>query len=218
VQAVDASAITTHGEHTCALRRADETVACWGWNLLGQLGDGSIDDASVPQAVKHLRGARMIAAGGDHTCAALVAGSVECWGSNAGGKLGSGKTWDQLHLSDVPVGVQRLGRVTALALGDYHSCALTPDGAVKCWGTNYRGQLGDGTVVDSSLPLTIPALSRVRVIAAGGYHTCVMTAEGDVYCWGSNAKGELGDRAQSTSCNRQFPTEPCSATPVPVGR
>jgi alpha-tubulin suppressor-like RCC1 family protein len=83
--------------HNCAVR-SDATVACWGGNSVGQLGDGTTDSRSSPTAVAGLRGVRQVSANpiGGTTC--VVAGSktdgsdaaVLCWGSNGGGVLGNG--------------------------------------------------------------------------------------------------------------------------------
>ena len=87
--------------HACA-RRTDGTVACWGDNQYGQLGDGMAPtDAPVPVEVSGLTGAVAIGAGNDHTCAFLDDGTATCWGRNHQGQLGDGTMTD----SPVPVAV-----------------------------------------------------------------------------------------------------------------
>lgn len=86
------------------------------------------------------------------------------------------------------------GSVVAVAAGETHTCLLTGDGAVWCWGANSYGQLGDGTRTSRRVPVPVIGLtSGVQAIAVGGHHTCAVTAGGDVLCWGRNNYGQLGD-------------------------
>jgi len=73
-----------------------------------------------------------------------------------------------------------------------HTCALTLEGDVRCWGENQYRQLGDGTTVDRAEPVVVPVVSAID-LAVGGHHTCVALAGGSVWCWGRNGDGQLGD-------------------------
>jgi len=68
------------------------TVDCWGYNMFGQLGDGTTTDSSTPVAVGRITGATAVSAGTSHTCVVTGAGSVDCWGANAAGQLGDTTT------------------------------------------------------------------------------------------------------------------------------
>ena len=80
-----------------------------------------------------------------------------------------------------------------LATGDFHSCAVTGSGSVRCWGSNVNGQIGDGSRLDRVGPVTVSGIKNAVSITAGGRHSCALLADRSVRCWGSNASGQLGD-------------------------
>jgi alpha-tubulin suppressor-like RCC1 family protein len=178
--------------HSCAVSPGGG-IECWGDNESGQLGNGVAAYRTVPTPVQALGQGTVasVAAGVQHTCFVTGAGAVSCTGYNANGQLGDGTTVDRL----APVGVTGLSSgVAAVSAGYFHTCALTTGGAVRCWGDNSLGQLGDGTNTNRPAPTQVTGLtSGVLQIAAGSFHTCAITASHTVVCWGYNAEGELGD-------------------------
>ena len=185
-----ATAVTANEWGTCAL--ASGGAKCWGLNATGQVGDGTTTERLAPVDVSGLTsGVASISMGGVHTCALTSGGGVKCWGNNYYGQLGDGTNTN--HLTPVVASGMNSG-VRAVSAGSDHTCALMTSGGVKCWGSNLRGQLGDGTYTNRSTPVDVNGLtSGVVAITAGQWNTCAVTSSGGVRCWGFNGYGQLGD-------------------------
>ena len=211
------TAIDIGGFHSCAVT-ATGGVKCWGWSGDGQLGDGSSGDntwSTSPVDVHTsstsntpLSGVKAIALGYEHSCALTTAGGVKCWGDNNSGQLGNGSS-GSLADRTTPVDVTGLSSgVSAIALGANHSCALTTTGGVKCWGSNYSGQLGNGSSgssADRNTPVDVTGLtSGVAAIALGDTHSCALMTTGGVKCWG---RGELGQLGNGSTTDRSTPVD-----------
>ena len=144
---------------------AEGGIKCWGNGDFGRLGDGSL-----------ISNISTVSAGYSHTCALTTAGGVKCWGANYNGELGV----DTEPVQTVPADVTGLtSGVTAVAAGSNHTCALTSVGAVKCWGSNEFGQLGDGTNTNSTAPVNVIGhTTGVVAISSGADHACAVSAGG----------------------------------------
>lgn len=165
---------------------------CWGTNLFGQIGDGTIGQRLTPVAVSGGLTFATISAGYAHTCGITRTGDAYCWGLNQQGRLGDGTTTNRL----TPVPVIGGHKFVSLAasrsnvLGQGHSCGVTTDGEVYCWGNNTNFQLGTdyrnlpGNPTQSSEPLKVQSSQRFTSVVAGTLHTCALATDGGVYCWG----------------------------------
>jgi Tol biopolymer transport system component len=187
--------ISAGSYHTCALITGG-AVKCWGWNFLGQLGNGTnVDHSVLPVDVSGLsNGVAALSAGGFFTCAQMDAGPVKCWGANDHGQTGDGTT---IHPRSSPVVTLGLGNEVSLfgTSDTAHSCAFTPGTGIKCWGFNRKGQLGDFTTVDSSIPVDVIGLDHeieISELVGGTYHSCALRSNSTVLCWGGNEYGQLG--------------------------
>ena len=177
-------------------------------NTLTLQADGEYDSIAL------INNIAMVAAGQAHTCALTHSGAVKCWGTGDYGILGNGKTSNSL----VPVDVHSsstdsspLSGITQIAAGFNHTCALTTDGEVKCWGLGTNGQLGNGANSISKTPVSVcasaktgspptcPALTNIAAITTWLNTTCALTDSNTVKCWGAGNNGYLGNGADSDS-------------------
>jgi len=201
----------------CAVRGG--VLYCWGRNLRGNLGVGDFVDRSAPTAVTSTtfgsRSIRVLGVGGFHACVLLNDNTVQCWGYNADGQLGLG---DDRSDKTTPVNVANFGSgrvVKSIALGLYHTCAILDDGSVKCWGSNYHGELGIGTTDDTGVPTAVDLGSgrSAKTLVCSGYVSCAILDDESLKCWGNNEHGGLGD---GTTTERRTPVALPSFSPVGV--
>lgn len=185
-------------------------VTAWGKGGSGQLGNGADTDSTAAVSVLSTgalagRTVVQVDAGGTHACAVTADGLVACWGGNRYGQLGIGSTKDESAPHLVSGGALSGKRVRKVSAGGGHTCALTTDGLLACWGNNWRGQLGNtkhstwmhSLAGEYSVPVRVSTAGkmgrgRVTEVSAGEFHTCAV-ASGRAFCWGYNASGQLGN-------------------------
>jgi hypothetical protein len=181
---------------------SDGSVAAWGYNDEGELGNGLNTGSLIPVTVA-LSGRKVasISAGQYHILALCTDGTVLAWGYNQRGQLGNGTTID----SNVPVAIGGFGELTgkavsAVAAGGSHSLALRADGTLAAWGFNHRAQIGVTGATQSASPVALD-LSGIlvgRTIAGmipGGNHNLARLSDGTIVAWGDNTNGQLGDNS-----------------------
>jgi alpha-tubulin suppressor-like RCC1 family protein len=130
-------------KHACAIESGGSTARCWGWDLYGQLGDGSSGPSADAFAPEVLPGAwRSFGLGRFHSCGIKTDGSLWCWGNNNHGQLGLGTTVDHPTPQQVGTDVDWNDVVG----GTTHACATKGTPAeLYCWGSQAVGAVGDGT-------------------------------------------------------------------------
>jgi alpha-tubulin suppressor-like RCC1 family protein len=137
-----------------------------------------------------------VSTGAFHTCGVTTAGRAYCWGGNDKGQLGDGTTVVNVTRT-TPVAVVGGLRFRHVTAGYEHTCGVTTDDRVYCWGLNFFGQLGNGTQGSDHFLVATPAEvvggHRFRQVRAGYSHTCAITRSDLAFCWGENIYGQLGD-------------------------
>ena len=206
-------AIAAGGSHSLALC-SDGTVAAWGWNYFGQIGDTTTTNRLAPVAVNTATNSALygkavvaIAAGGNHSLALCSDGTVVAWGRNSSGQLGDDSTTQRsvpVAVNTAPGSALRGKKVVAISAGGGHSLALCADGTVAAWGYNADGELGDNSNSDRHIPVAVNTASAsalqgqtVVAIAAGGQHSLALCSDGTVAVWGWNGWGQLGNNTVS---------------------
>jgi len=197
--------------HVCALASIG-AVYCWGYDVDGELGNGTTSStpSNVPVLVSGGLTFIQISAGQYSTCGVTSAGAVYCWGLGSSGQLGvSGSTAS----SSTPVAVTTTGTalsgrtIVQVAAGYLHTCALDNTGLVYCWGIDTNGELGNNTTSSTAQPgatavyttgTTMAGRIIVQITASSNF-TCALDSTGLVYCWGYGANGQLGDNGTPTS-------------------
>jgi hypothetical protein len=181
-----ASSVTVGGSFACALSQNGQAF-CWGANLVGQLGNGTMSGpVLVPAPVVGDLAFTTLTASGAHTCGLTAGGVAYCWGGNQSGETGTGSIVESVP---IPTPVQtslRFTHISAEGSGTWPNvtCALTAAGEAWCWGNNAFGQLGNDTTTDVAAPVRVQSEVPFTSIHAGYFHSCAVATTGELWCWG----------------------------------
>lgn len=196
----------------CGLDRAN-VPSCWGgssFNLVAGPLVGA-DPARVPGDLRF----QSMKAGATHACGLDFGGDIYCWGANDAGQLGSSSGGEycipalgvRVPCRAEPRQVETDFKFIALSVGESsslrvaypagHTCGLATTLQIVCWGSNFSGQLGNGSTQSTQIPEPVSSALRFRSVSVGYGHTCGVTVDGDAYCWG--AGGSLGSGTTTSS-------------------
>jgi alpha-tubulin suppressor-like RCC1 family protein len=131
-----------------------------------------------------------VSAGGDHTCGLTTDYRAYCWGLNNEGQLGDSTITSRWW--PTPVAVRTTLRFRQISAGAEHTCAVTTEHRLYCWGSNHSGQLGNN-LAPGLTPVLVSGGHTFRQVSAGGGHSCGVTTENRAYCWGNGLDAQLGD-------------------------
>ncbi|AEC01303.1 fimbrillin family protein [Parasphaerochaeta coccoides] len=215
-------AVSARDNHTMILAE-DGTLWATGYNIDGQLGDGTWINRTTPVRVKasttpndFMTDVKSVSAGADHTMILKNNGTLWATGRNIYGQLGI----NTITYTDIPAQVTgtstgTLPTVASVATGKYHTIIvgtiLNPNDRLLANGRNDLGQLGLG---DFNTPVTLPRqilfttgtepLPAVASVAAGSHHTLLVDTTGKLWATGNNSGGQLGDGTSGYGANKNF--------------
>src|SRR2546426_971293 len=144
--------VSAGSEYTCSVTTSGAAY-CWGLNVHGQLGDGSLNSQSRPVPVLGTLIFDQVGTGFDTTCGVTSGGAAYCWGDNSYGELGDPNSF--LDARSSPTAVYLGLTFVEVSAGAWSSCGVTTDGSAYCWGRNEFGQLGDGTQETRLVPVRV---------------------------------------------------------------
>jgi alpha-tubulin suppressor-like RCC1 family protein len=166
-------------------------------------------------ANREVRTLLSVTRGTEHECGLTVGGQAYCWGSNRLGQLGDGSVAPRAA-GEVAVATAAL--FVTISAGANHTCGLTRDGVVYCWGLNLTGELGQAIVANvcdgfpcNRRPVRVETNVKFDTVSAGFGHTCGLSG-GRAFCWGRNDRGQLGSSRADDFCDGVA----CNVSPVRV--
>lgn len=229
--AVRFASISVGNGYACGIS-IDRRAWCWGNNQLGQLGRPAAEFDRAPRPIASALRFERISAGGIHACALTVDGKAWCWGANASLQVGTATSGTcpfrgaAIPCQATPVEVPGGHRFTKISAGSWgivrtifdpligyesHTCGITADEQIVCWGWNARNQITQR--LDITDPLAIGPTApnrdglRFREVSAGAMHTCAVTVSNRGYCWGDGGRGQQGvPQSEVTSHYRALPS------------
>lgn len=178
------------GSHHNLGIKTDGTLWAWGWNDVGQLGDGTVIFRADPVQIGTDSNWQRVAAGQYHSLGIKTDGTLWAWGLNDVGQLGDGMNDNKL----IPIQIGTDSNWQSVASGDIHSLGLKTNGTLWAWGSNYFGQLGDGTSWNvKNGPVQVGTDSNWQSVTAGWRHSLGIKTDGTLWAWGWNLEGQLGN-------------------------
>lgn len=124
-----------------------------------------------------------------HSLAVAPDGTAWSWGRNDYGQLGIGTAGNDQPL---PLPVAGLTNIVAARSGLEHSLFLRDDGTVWVSGRNEVGQLGNGSICNSSTPVQVVGINNALAVAGLDRSCFALLSDGTVRAWGDNSSGIFG--------------------------
>ena len=184
--------VFTKGKRTCGIK-SDNTLWCWGYGSVGQLGIGHIEHENkivkIPKQVGNDYWNK-IALGSAVSCGLKQDNTLWCWGKTE-------FIYENMY-KDFVLEPELLteDKFIDIAIGNnnggYSICGIKEDDTLWCWGSNNSGQLGNGSQSDSDIPVQV-GNDKWKTVSTGWNYTCGIKDDNSLWCWGNNYYFKLGD-------------------------
>jgi alpha-tubulin suppressor-like RCC1 family protein len=185
--------------HVIALR-TDGTLWAWGFNIYGQVGDGTNEIKNVPTQIGTDNDWQYIGCGFRSNFAIKSDGTLWAWGRNDEGQLGDGTNIDK----NMPVQIVTDVDWSMASVNGNTTLAIKTDGSLWSWGSNDSWQLGTGqTMPGTNTPLRVGTANDWMTVSAGAFHSTALKTDGTLWVWGEGFYG-FGD---GTNIPKDFPTQ-----------
>ena len=182
--------VSSQGSHKMALDDAGN-VYTWGWNVFGQLGNGSNENNNIPICISEIEESQLyeksivdISAGKNFSIAVDSSGKVYTWGYNAAKSLGNGTR----NNSNIPICISEIDEsilgektIVEVSVGHENVMALDNMGSLYAWGYSY-----------GVYPISLNNIIVCNQISMGMSHIIILDNNGKVYTAGNNDMGQLG--------------------------
>lgn len=171
----------------------DDTLWAWGWNIHGQLGNGTIINVLIPTQVStETDWSEISILHGNHAIAIKTDGTLWGWGANYYGQVGSTSNNNSSNYILNPIQIGNDSDWAKIATGRNNSFAIKKDGSLWASGINTSGQLGIGNNSHTDVFTQVGKETDWFKVAPGSNHTLALKSDGTIWTWGSNHNGQLG--------------------------
>jgi alpha-tubulin suppressor-like RCC1 family protein len=194
--------VTSGYSHVLAIK-TDGTLWGWGSNGNGQLGIGIVADPLSPRQIGAANNWKIVEAGSYYSIGLKKDGTLWGWGYNFSGILGTGTVGGNRYVVG-QIGTDTDWKSVSTSFDGGHVLAIKNDETLWAWGSNFSGELGDGTQINRLVPTKISDNNNWQSISAGSDFSLAIKKDGTLWAWGNNGYGQLGD---GTKISKSVPTQ-----------
>jgi alpha-tubulin suppressor-like RCC1 family protein len=173
------SVVAGYGYHNVGIQ-TNGTLWAWGYNMDGQVGDGTTINKTVPTQIGMASNWKMVTAHFNNSFAVKTNGTLWGWGGNTDGQLGDGTIIGK----NVPTQIGTANNWSSVSVGFAHTLAIKTNGTLWAWGSNSFGRLGNGTNNNQLLPIQIGTdVDWVKIVACS-IGSIGLKSDGTLWGWG----------------------------------